>query len=217
MRRTITLAIALLAFSGPALSAQAPEATARIEAAKQRAQAAGIPAALLERKVAEGRAKGVPADRIAAAVEQRLARLTRAREVMGRSVRQVAPSDLEAGADALQSGVSEAVLAAVAGKADAERRAVAIVALTELVRQGHASEHALARVERAMTGGTEALQNLPAQAAAARAQGPPSGAGRPDGVGRGAGAPGGPPKTVPGKRPENAGKGGKGGNPGGRP
>lgn len=217
MRKSITLAITLLALSGPALSAQAPDAAARIEAAKQRAQAAGIPASLLERKVAEGRAKGVPADRIAAAVEQRLTRLTRAREVMGRSVRQVAPSDLEAGADALQSGVSEAVLAAVAGKADAERRAVAIVALTELVRQGHAPEQALARVERAMAGGTEALQNLPAQAAAARAKGPPAGAGRPDGVGRGAGAPGGPPKTVPGTRPENPGKGGKGGNPGGRP
>ena len=45
----------------------------------RRALEAGIPVSLLERKIAEGKAKGVPMDRIAAAVQHRLEALTRPR------------------------------------------------------------------------------------------------------------------------------------------
>src|SRR5690606_4220191 len=55
---------------------QTPEA--RIEAALASAAEAGIPMALIESKIAEGKAKGVAMERLAAAVEARLAGLQRA-------------------------------------------------------------------------------------------------------------------------------------------
>src|SRR5262245_27803667 len=62
--------------------AQTPEA--RIEIAIERAQEAGIPISLLESKRAEGKAKGIPIERIATAVETRLQHLERARQAIGR-------------------------------------------------------------------------------------------------------------------------------------
>src|SRR5687767_13244467 len=52
--------------------------TARIDAAMQAAAQADIPLTLLESKVAEGKAKNVPLDRIATAVEIRLQSLIKA-------------------------------------------------------------------------------------------------------------------------------------------
>lgn len=173
---------------------EAPED--RIGAALERARQAGIPVALLESKRAEGKAKGVPIERIAAAVERRLAALERARHAMDGSVG-VGATDLSVAADALDSGVSEAVLKTIAETAPRERRAVAIAALTQLVQLGHVPEAALGRVRDALQRGPEALAKLPAEAAAGRGAGrPPAGQGR----GRGVGSPGvdaGPPSGVP--------------------
>ncbi len=83
----------------------------RIEAARRRADAAGIPVSLLDLKVAEGRAKGVPADRIAGAVEVRLSLLSRAREAMAGAGRgALSAAELSAGAYALSAGVSTEAL-----------------------------------------------------------------------------------------------------------
>ncbi|MBW3571262.1 MAG: hypothetical protein KY467_09160, partial [Gemmatimonadetes bacterium] len=71
-RILVALWLALAALPG-AVQAQAQDPQQRIETARQRAESAGIPVALLDSKVAEGRAKGVPMDRIAGAVERRLA------------------------------------------------------------------------------------------------------------------------------------------------
>jgi hypothetical protein len=54
----------------------------RIEAARRRALAAGVPVVLLDLKIAEGRAKGIAMERIAIAVENRLALLAQSREIL---------------------------------------------------------------------------------------------------------------------------------------
>ncbi|MBW3655971.1 MAG: hypothetical protein KY444_07675, partial [Gemmatimonadetes bacterium] len=144
--------VLLLALAGVPAAAQAQPAEQRIEAARRQAQTAGIPVSLLESKVAEGRAKGVPMDRIAAVVERRLASLSSAREAMAAAPRAapVTAADLSVGADALEAGVQPGVLGQLAVAAPADHRAMAIAALTQLVSQGESSERALARVQAAL-------------------------------------------------------------------
>lgn len=214
VRFFVVLWLALVAF--PA-SAHAQDPQQRIDAARRRAESAGIPVALLDSKVAEGRAKGVPLDRVAVAVERRLGSLSRAREAMAGAPRgaPVTADDLSVGADALEAGVEPGVLGRLAAAAPGDHRAVAIAALTQLVSQGESSERALARVTSALQRGPEALRRLPGEAAAERSRGngPPPGRGN-QGQGnvRGRGQ-GGPPAAVPG--PTNRpGRGqGRGNNP----
>jgi hypothetical protein len=213
MRRTIFTTALMLLLPG-SLSAQTPEQS--IEAALLKAQQVGIPVSLLESKMAEGKAKGVSADRIVAAVNARLAGLERAQAALaGRGT--MSESDLALGGDAVQSGVSEAVLSSLADAAQGERRGAAIAALTELVQMGHAPEHALERVIEALGAGPDALANLPAQAQQRRGE-------RPAGIPGASGATGphsGPPATVPapGQAPQSgnpvAPKPPVGGRPGG--
>jgi hypothetical protein len=103
-------------------------------------------------------------------------------------------AELSVAADAVESGVSDAVLKAVAETAPRDRRAVAIAALTQLVQLGHVPEAALARVQDALKRGPQALMNLPAEAG--RRGGGPSSAPTPETSGRGSAA-GGPPSSVP--------------------
>jgi hypothetical protein len=178
--------------------AEAQTAEERIEAAMARAQAAGIPVSLLESKRAEGRAKGVPMDRIATAVETRLKHLETARQAMTRGANDVDAAQLSVGADAIGAGVSEAVLAEITTTAGRDRRSVAVAALTYLVsREGLASNVALERVKTAMAQGPQALANLAARAGAGRGRIPEGipPTGTPGAAGR-SGA-GGPPSSVP--------------------
>ena len=203
----------LLALSAIPAAAHAQDPQQRIEAARRRAQGAGIPVALLDSKVAEGRAKGVPMDRIATAVERRLVTLSQAREAM--SGASVTAAELSVGADALEAGVDARVLGQLAAAAPASQRAVAIAILTQLVSNGLSSERALARVQSAMAQGPEALRRLPGEAASERGRGgsPPGrgqgrGRGNDNAGGRGRGQ-GGPPASVPGptERPKGRGHG----------
>ena len=178
----------------------------RIQAARRRAEQTGIPVALLDTKVAEGRAKGVPMDRIATAVERRLDALSRARAAMGGGSRPVSSADLSVGADALEAGVDAQVLGTLAARAPAGSRAVAIAVLTELVQSGVASERALQRVTAALENGPDALRRLPGEVASERG-GPPPGRGPAAtpgerGQGRGRSQGGGPPASVPGPKKE---------------
>ncbi len=135
----------------------------RIEAARRRADATGIPVSLLDLKVAEGRAKGVPADRIAGAVEIRLSLLGRAREAMAAAGRgPLSAADLSAGADALAAGVSAEALGSLTRSAPGDRRAVAIAVLAQLVQEGDRSDRALERVRLALAN-PETLRTLPGQ------------------------------------------------------
>ena len=119
--RTMTLCLAAALICAPAaLLAQDSTASAstgadaRIDAALESAVNAGIPVSLLERKVAEGKAKGVPMDRIAAAVERRLDALTHARDVLlDAGLKSTTEGELSVAADAVQAGVSQSALAAI--------------------------------------------------------------------------------------------------------
>lgn len=147
-------------------AAAAFDSQARIDAALHKAADAKVPVALLERKVAEGKAKGVPLERIAAAVEGRVDVLIRAREAMTSAKLQgVTEGDLSVGADAVQAGVSDAALIEVSRAAPPDRRAVAIAVLTDLVVIGHTSDRALVQVQGALRRGPDALANLRAEAA----------------------------------------------------
>ena len=171
--RTMTLCLAAALICAPAaLLAQDSTASAstgadaRIDAALETAVNAGIPVSLLERKVAEGKAKGVPMDRIAAAVEQRLDGLMQARDAMTKAgLSSTTEGELSVAADAVQAGVSQSALVAISQRAPGDSRAVAIAVLTDLVALGHASDQALVRVEGALKRGPEALANLSAESA----------------------------------------------------
>src|SRR5687767_15979527 len=97
MRLLVRAALIALALGG-ATTAAAQTPQARIDAALAKAKSAGIPAALLESKIAEGRAKGVSMDRIAVAVERREAALERASSVL-RGPRAVDEDGLDVGAE----------------------------------------------------------------------------------------------------------------------
>lgn len=226
MARIAVIPLIALLWSGSLLAQQVQvDPEERIEAALERAKAAGIPVALLESKLAEGRVKGYPADRIATAVERREQALIRARETMRRVNVDPDAATMAMGADALESGVSEAVLQSIAETAPQERRAAAVAVLTQLVQAGQAPEQALHRVREALGRGPEYLGRLPGHAAIARERrGPPDGVGGP-GAGGGAG-PGvsgggaaGPPTAVPppGTPPGSRSGAGRGGPPDGPP
>lgn len=188
------IGLGLAAGTGTAV-AQVQPPQDRINTALTRARQVGVPVALLENKIAEGKAKGVPLDRIAAAVERREATLERARQVLSAEP-DTSEAELAVAADAVESGVSDAVLKAIAESSPRDRRAVAIAALTQLVQLGHVPEAALARVQDALKRGPQALLNLPSEAAGRG--GPATTPGANAGA-RGGGAPGagGPPPSVP--------------------
>jgi hypothetical protein len=153
--------------AGAATRAQSQARTpqARIEAALSAAAKADIPAELIKSKIAEGEAKHVPSERIAAAVEARVTSLARASEAMKRgSVEVRNAGELAVAADALDAGVSEAALIRVTQDAPPERRTVAIAVLADLVRLGNGSDRAVSRLSGALASNA-ALANLHAEVA----------------------------------------------------
>jgi hypothetical protein len=196
MKLAIAAAVTLCVACADLAVAQVQPPQDRINTALARARQVGIPVSLLESKIAEGKAKGVSLDRIAAAIERREANLERASQVM-KGQQGTADADLGVAADALETGVSDAVLKAVSESAPRDRRAVAIAALTQLVQMGHGSEVALAKVRDALKRGPEALLNLPGQEGRGRGRGSESMPMPEDDDGRGKSSPKGPPSSVP--------------------
>jgi hypothetical protein len=191
--RAIGIVGAVLVLAPAALIAQTPEQ--RIERALERAGSSGVPVELLQSKVAEGRAKKMPPAIIANAIERRLDVLQRVQASIG-TRHQLNTTELGVAADAVQSGVNEAVLNSLAQTAPRERRAAALEALRDLVVRGHSPQEALQHVTEALQRGPEALMNLPARAGNARGNAQNRG---PQGVGN-AGqnqGRGGPPSGVP--------------------
>ncbi len=168
MRTGTLLFVATMLLTPASLAAQTdqPEkrAEARIAAALSAAAKAGIPASLLESKVAEGEAKGVPQDRIASAVEARLHALLRASSVLrAGGVRDVTAGELAVVADALGVNVADEAVVKIMKDTPRDRRVVAAAVLTQLVQLGHTSDAALLRVNNAVSAGAEALVNLQAE------------------------------------------------------
>lgn len=148
-----------------AAQGQAKTPAARIDAAIEAAAAANVPVTLLESKVREGEAKRVPLERIAGAVEARLEALLRASETLKRGGVEVASAgELAVTADALEAGVSDRAIIRVSTSAPGERRIVAVAVLADLVRLGHGSDPAYARVNAALISNA-ALANLHAEVA----------------------------------------------------
>ncbi len=145
---------------------QQGDADARIRATLAAAAAAHLPTQLLESKVAEGRAKHVPEDRIATAVQARYqALLSASGALRDAGVHAASAGDLAVAADALQAGVSQSALVKLERSAPASQRAVATATLAQLVQLGYGSDAALLRVDGALAQGEEALANLRAEAA----------------------------------------------------
>ena len=233
--RMAVVIVALAPAGTVATYAQVQPPQERIDTALSRARQVGIPVSLLESKIAEGKAKGVSQERIAAAIERREAVLERASQALRGEAD--AAASLAVGADAIESGVNEAVLKAVAANAPRDRRNVAIAALTQLVQQGQVPEAALERVRDALKRGPDALTNLPGESSGSNRRG---NGGPPEGRENGSGSSGsggqsgrdpGPPSGVPapGKSPQsgkpngssgssgsNSGSNTDGGNPSGR-
>jgi hypothetical protein len=224
--RMAVVIVALAPAGTVAAYAQVQPPQERIDTALSRARQVGIPVSLLESKIAEGKAKGVSQERIAAAIERREAVLERASQALRGEAD--AAASLAVGADAIESGVNEAVLKAVADNAPRDRRNVAIAALTQLVQQGQVPEAALERVRDALKRGPDALANLPGESGSNRRGNGSSegsgGGGSRNGSGSGSGNGGGqsgrdpgPPSGVPAPgKPSQSGKpdGKSGGNSG---
>jgi hypothetical protein len=193
-------ALAVVLLAGPLAAQQTPEA--RVEAAMDRARSADLPVQILESKLAEGRAKNVAMERIAMVIERRVQAMERANAVLSQAQRErPTPQELAVATDAIEVGVSEAILGEIARSAGAERRTVAIAALAYLVAEGHLPEVARQRVQQALARGGEGLSNLPGMAGSkGQGVGPPPGvpAGPPEGVGKPTGPPGERGKGRPG-------------------
>lgn len=161
--RRILFSLAVLALFTPALlSAQSSAdaaAEARMAVAIQHAMSVGVPQSLLESKVAEGRAKGVAAARIAAAVEHRAEVLARVQSAFNARAETVSRSELQAAGDAHERGVDVESITELSARAG-EDRAVALTILADLVASGKTPEHALLRVQAALAGGADALVQL---------------------------------------------------------
>ena len=164
--RKILLLLLTLAAAPTILTAQTPEE--RIEAARGRVTAAGIPDSLLNERVALGKARGIPMERIAASVERRASALTAAQQAMGGPARELTPADLNAGADAVQARVPVAILRTLTERAQGADRPVAIAVLAQLHRDGLPAADALERVTGALGKGPDALRTLPDEVAAER-------------------------------------------------
>lgn len=212
------------------------EAARRVVEAVERAGERGVPLRPLLSKALEGAAKGVPADRIGAAVSSYAGRLERSIGLVGP---ERGPDVVVAGADALGRGVPSDQVRRVARSSPADRGAVPLVVLGDLVEAGVPADRAAETVGEAVRQGVsgDALLRMPdrvrrmirrgvppahaaerARGAAAR-RGPPAGApgGPPGGAGGGPGdGPPVPPGSGPPGDPPGKGKGGgSGGGPGG--
>lgn len=213
------LAALVLALASSVAAQESP--AARIDAAKRSVAAAGVPASLLENRIAEGRAKGIPMERIATVVERRAAALVEARRGMA-GAHDLGPADLGAGADAVEAGIDAQTLRSVISGARDQDRPVAIAVLTYLHRErGLPVDQALARVKAAIAKGPDALRTLPGKASAEGRGGGRDGGDNAATAGKGNRG-GGPPAAVPGPghkpgsgKPDHPGKGPHGGKPGG--
>src|SRR5688500_14773600 len=164
-RKTLLVLLTLLA-APLAVSAQTPEE--RIEAARTRVTAAGIPDSLLNGRVALGKARGIPMERIAGSVERRATALTAAQQAMGGPARELTPADLNAGADAVQARIPVTMLRTLTDLAQGADRPVAIAVLAQLHRDGLPAAEALERVTKALGKGPDVLRTLPAAVEAER-------------------------------------------------
>lgn len=115
----------------------------RLDALVDSAAAEGLPTEPLILRALEGGAKGVPADRIQAALTRLHASLRRSRDVLGVAA---APADLTTAAAALQTGLEPARLLELRNLRGTRSLTVPLGSYLDLVAQGAVSERAWLRV-----------------------------------------------------------------------
>jgi hypothetical protein len=121
----------------------------RIDAVLAEAARLQLPVSGLKNKVAEGRAKNITPEKIAAVVEARLKSLSRASEVLTRmnvTVRNAGEVALLA--DALEAGIRENLAVETLRSIPVDRREVAMSTLTSMVRSGVVSQVQLADLQK---------------------------------------------------------------------
>lgn len=205
------IAVMLVTIGAAGLEAQQADASARLrrelppavadplEPLVRQAQADGLPADALVSRALEGRAKGVPEDRIVRAVSAYATQLEASKRAVAAGGRAPSAGEIEAGALALGLGAREADVSALARQAPSGRSlTVPLAVMGSLIARGLPSDAALGRVQASlMERQTDReLMGLPGG-------GPPAGVtpgGPPPWAGPGATAspPAGPPAGVPG-------------------
>jgi hypothetical protein len=115
----------------------------RIDALVDSAAAEGLPTEPLLLRALEGGAKGVPADRIHAALTRLQASLRRAKAILGATT---TPSDLTTAAAALQTGLEPTRLVELRNLRGSRSLTIPLGAYLDLVAQGAVSERAWLRV-----------------------------------------------------------------------
>jgi hypothetical protein len=160
MRRTVLIALLLPL---PALTAVAdraaaqddpldrvrqayPRASGEIEAIINDAEVAGVPADALAAKALEGAAKGVPAERVVAALNQYSVRLRESVQLLGR---ERGASSIVSGADALRRRVPAEQLRTMAREHQGDLT-VPLMVMGDLVEAGVPAGNAYRVVSRAM-------------------------------------------------------------------
>ncbi len=123
-----------------------PDRAAEIESLLATAEAAGVPTDPLIAKALEGAAKGVPGDRVVAALSNYAERLGTARRLMGGD-REV--TTVVAGADALRRGVPAETVGSLAAQHQGEL-AVPLLVLGDLMAEGVPVDHAFEVVQNAL-------------------------------------------------------------------
>ncbi len=124
-----------------------PSQAAEIESLLSTAEAAGVPTDPLIAKALEGAAKGVPGDRVVAALSDYATRLGAARNLVGA---ERDPTTLVAGADALRRGVPPETVGSLAAQHQGEL-VIPLMVLGELCQLYVPVDHAYAVVESALS------------------------------------------------------------------
>lgn len=124
-----------------------PEAVAQIESIVAEAEAAGVPADPLLAKALEGAAKGVPTERVVAALASYSQRLAESRSLLGS---EYDAASVVAGADALRRGITPETVRSLAGS-HPDELAVPLVVMGDLIEAGVPEASAFTVVEEALT------------------------------------------------------------------
>jgi hypothetical protein len=124
------------------------EGRAKLEAMYKEAREKDLPPEPVARRVAEGRAKGATEAQILVSAEKVKGNLEATHSAMVRAGRKPTPSETETGAAAIEQGVTEAQLEAMAKKTPSDRSlTVAFDVLSELTAKGMPVGNALTQVQ----------------------------------------------------------------------
>lgn len=128
-------------------------ADARIQQAMTRAEARGIGTAGLQSRVRMGRARGVSPTAIATSIEHRAEALLAVHEALQVAGSAHGATELELGADAVESGARATQVAEVVAGFDGEARTRALTVLAQLVAEGRPVADVVATVRNALDAG----------------------------------------------------------------